>query len=189
MPQPTRTSTLLQRNDITPSERDTSDLWNLIRRLCRKVSLPMPDREFKLFGAGEGRRHEARGSVMFFKATADSTGGRFSLMERMLPPGGRMPPAHRHLNNDEGYFVLDGRVTLIVAGAEHVVDREAFALVPGGMAHTFGNTSSDPARVLVLHSPALDGYFAELESLWSRPTPPSVEEEQALMGRHGMRLA
>jgi mannose-6-phosphate isomerase-like protein (cupin superfamily) len=149
----------------------------------------MSDREFQLFGSGEGRRHEARGSVMFFKATADSTGGRFSLMERVLLPGGRMPPPHRHSNNDEAYFVLDGRVTLIVAGAEHVVDREAFALVRGGTAHTFGNTSSDPARVLVLHAPALDGYFAELEALWSRPTPPSVEEERALMRRHGMRPA
>ena len=44
---------------------------------------------------GEGLRREARGSEMWFKATASGTDGRFSLMERTLPPGGRMPPAHR----------------------------------------------------------------------------------------------
>jgi hypothetical protein len=41
--------------------------------------------------------------------------------------------------------------------------------------------------VLVLHAPALDGYFRELEQLWAGPEPPSRDQEQALMRRHGMR--
>lgn len=141
---------------------------------------------FAVFGPGEGRRNAARGSVMFFKATAESTAGRFSLMERSLPAGGRMPPAHVHLMIDEAYYVLEGIVTLIVAGVERVVAAQSFAFVPGGVAHTFGNTSADPARLLVIHAPALDGHFAELESLWSGAAPPSVDEERALMRRHGM---
>ena len=60
------------------------------------------------WGPRQGLRREARGSEMWFKASAATTGGRFSLMERTLPPGGRMPPAHRHAGNDEAYFVLDG---------------------------------------------------------------------------------
>jgi mannose-6-phosphate isomerase-like protein (cupin superfamily) len=123
---------------------------------------------------------------MFFKATSESTGDRFSLMERSLPPGGRMPPAHAHLNNDEAYYVIEGLVTLIVGGVERHLGRETFAFVPGGVGHTFGNTSAEPARLVVIHAPALDGYFAELESLWGGPTPPSVDEERALMRRHGM---
>jgi uncharacterized cupin superfamily protein len=51
-------------------------------------------------------------------------------------------------------------------------------LVPRGTAHTFGNTSAEPARLLVIHTPAMDGYFAGLHELWN--------EEGALMSRFGM---
>ncbi len=99
-----------------------------------------------------------------------------------------MPPPHIHVG-DEGYFVLDGSVTFILNGQERTEGPETFVLVPEGTGHTFGNRSPEPARLLVMHSPAADAYFAELEQLWSGATPPSVEEERALMGRHGMQPA
>jgi uncharacterized cupin superfamily protein len=149
----------------------------------------MPEQPFYVFGPGEGEHHEARGSHMFFKATAETTGGRFSLMERSLPPGGRMPPPHVHVDCEEAYYVLDGQVTFVVDGSEMTKGPGTFVLVLGGTGHTFGNRSAGPARLLVLHSPALDAYFAELEALWQRATPPTVEEERALMNRHSMRPA
>ena len=39
--------------------------------------------------------------------------------------------------------------------------------MPRGAGHTFGNRSEEPARLLVLHAPAMDAYFAELDALWS----------------------
>lgn len=139
-----------------------------------------------ILGPGEGARHEARGSVMLFKALAATTSGRFSLMERTLPPGGRMPPPHRHAGNDEAYFVLDGQVTFILDGQAASGGVETFVLVPAGVQHTFGNNSQEPARLLVIHCPALDAYFAELETLWAGKIPPTPEQERALMMRHGM---
>jgi mannose-6-phosphate isomerase-like protein (cupin superfamily) len=141
------------------------------------------------FDSGQGTRHEARGSEMWFKATAATTSGRFSLMERTLPPGGRMPPAHRHTGNEEAYFVLDGTVEFRIADEVFDGTSGTFVLVPSGEAHTFGNTSAAPARLLVLHAPALDEYFADLEQLWSAPQPPDREAELALMRRHGMEPA
>jgi quercetin dioxygenase-like cupin family protein len=126
---------------------------------------------------------------MHFKAVAATTGGRFSLMERTLPPKGRTPPPHKHAGCDEAYFVLDGEVTFNIDGEVRTEGAETFVLVPEGTAHTFGNASDDPARLLIIHSPALDSYFAELEKLWSTPTSPTVEEERALMARHGMEPA
>ena len=146
----------------------------------------MENQTFHLLQAGEGRRHEARGSEMFFKATGESTGGAFSLMERSLPAGGRMPPAHIHPDCTEAYYVLDGEVMFVIAGTEQVGTADAFVLVPGGTAHTFGNRSANPARLLVLHAPALDGYFAELEKLWSGRKAPSAAAERELMSRFGM---
>ena len=136
--------------------------------------------------SGEGLRREARGSVMWFKATAADTDGRFSLMERTLPPGGRMPPPHRHVGNDEAYVVLDGSVEFRVGDDVFVGSEGTFVLVPAGEAHTFGNTASAPARLLVLHAPALDRYFEDLERLWSSTSPPDRDAELSLMRRHGM---
>lgn len=140
-------------------------------------------------GSGEGVRHEARGSEMWFKARGQDTGGRVSLMERWLPPGGRMPPAHRHVANDEAYFVLDGVVEFHVEEEVFAAPPGTFVLVAAGEAHTFGNTATEPARLLVLHAPALDGYFAELEQLWSTSVAPDRAEELALMRSHGMEPA
>jgi len=139
-----------------------------------------------LWESSEGLRREARGSEMWFKATASNTQGRFSLMERSLPAGGRMPPAHRHVGNDEAYFVLDGAVEFHVADEVFLGTSGTFVLVSAGEAHTFGNTSGEPARLLVLHAPALDGYFEDLEQLWASPQPPDRDAELALMRRHGM---
>lgn len=140
-----------------------------------------------LIGPGEGqKRYTARGSVMFFKALAEQDDGDLSLMERTLPPGGRRPPPHRHTNCSEAYFVLDGLVSVIVEGEELTVGPEGFVLVPRGTAHTFGNAGDDEARLLVIHAPAMDAYFAGLHELWNRPEPPTPDEERALMARFGM---
>ena len=140
-----------------------------------------------LIGPGEGqRRYTARGSVMFFKALAEQDDGDLSLMERTLPPGGRRPPPHRHTNCSEAYFVLDGLVSVILEGEELAVGPEGFVLVPRGTAHTFGNAGDDEARLLVIHAPAMDAYFAGLHELWNRPEPPTPDEERALMARFGM---
>jgi mannose-6-phosphate isomerase-like protein (cupin superfamily) len=140
-----------------------------------------------LIGPGEGqKRYTARGSVMFFKALAEQDDGDLSLMERTLPPGGRRPPPHRHTNCSEAYFVLDGLVSVVVEGEELAVGPEGFVLVPRGTAHTFGNAGDNEARLLVIHAPAMDAYFAGLHELWNRPEPPTPDEERALMARFGM---
>lgn len=126
---------------------------------------------------------------MYFKAIASLDDGDFSLMERTLPPGGRRPPAHCHTNCSEAYFVLDGLVSIEVAGEELSVGPEGFALVPRGTPHTFGNSSDDVARLLVLHAPAMDEYFAALHDLWNREEAPTPDEERLLMSRFGMEPA
>jgi mannose-6-phosphate isomerase-like protein (cupin superfamily) len=139
--------------------------------------------------AGQGTILGARGSVMAFKAVAAQTGGDFSLMERTVPPHGRRPPPHRHVAASEAFWVLDGTITFVLDGQEFQGKRDDFLLVPRGAAHTFGNGGDETARLLVLHAPAMDAYFAELDALWSRPAPPTPEQERVLMARHGMEPA
>ncbi len=143
-----------------------------------------------VIGPGEGeKRYSARGSLMLFKAVAEQDGGDFSLMERTLPPAGRRPPPHRHTNCSEAYFVLDGRVSVIAEGEELTAGPEGFVLIPRGTAHTFGNGGDTEARLLVIHAPAMDAYFAGLHDLWNRDEPPGPDDERALMERFGMETA
>ncbi|HEX3752405.1 MAG TPA: cupin domain-containing protein [Streptosporangiaceae bacterium] len=142
-----------------------------------------------LLGPGEGHQLTARGSVMAFKAVAAQTGGDFSLMERTLPPGGRRPPAHRHVNCSEAFFVLDGQISFELDGQSLSGGPGDFLLVARGAAHTFGNAGAEPARLLVLHAPAMDAYFEELHRLWASGQPPATEQERALMARFGMEPA
>jgi quercetin dioxygenase-like cupin family protein len=138
---------------------------------------------------GQGDALKARGSVMLFKAVAATTGGAFSLHERHLPPRGRRPPPHRHTDAQEAFYVLEGEVEFTLGPETVRRGPGSFVLVPGGLAHTFGNPGSTPARVLVLHAPAMDQYFRELQELWAGPTPPDRDTELALMRRHGMTPA
>ena len=121
-----------------------------------------------------GEQLAARGSVLLFKATAASTGGAFSLHERRVLAGGRRPPAHVHPDRVEAFWILDGE-------AEFELDGRVTTA-----GHTFGATAGADARLLVLHAPALDDYFRELQALWSGEEPPARHDELALMRRHGM---
>ena len=144
----------------------------------------------EVVGRGEGRRrYTARGSVMWFKALAEQDDGDLSLMERTLPVGGRRPPPHRHTNCSEAYFVLDGQVAVTVEDQDVTMASEQFLLIPRGTSHTFGNGGDVEARLLVVHAPAMDTYFAGLHELWQRDEPPSPEQERELMARFGMQPA
>ncbi len=147
----------------------------------------MPDAQIVPPDGGE--QLSARGSVLLFKAVAATTRGAFSLHERRVPAGGRRPPAHRHPDRVEAFWVLDGTAEFDLDGTPSTVGAGSFVLVPGGVAHTFGAAADDDAHLLVLHAPALDGYFRDLDRLWSGPEPPSRDAELDVLRRHGMEPA
>jgi quercetin dioxygenase-like cupin family protein len=137
------------------------------------------------FEPGEGMTVNARGSVMSFKAVSDTTGGAFSLMDRELPVSGRRPQPHTH-QGPEGFYVLEGSIEFIVGTQRRIGGPGFWALVPSGVAHTFGNAGETPARLLIIHAPAAEAYFVALQALWSGPIPPAPEEERALMRQYGL---
>ena len=141
-----------------------------------------------LLGPSQGTRYSVRGSIITFKALGDDTGGVFSLLEREMPPGVRMTPAHRH-NGPEAFYVLEGELEFHVGDDIVRGSAGAFVLVPPRVAHTFGNTSGQPARLLTIHAPAADEYFADMHDLWSSPETPTVEQEREVQRRHGLEPA
>jgi mannose-6-phosphate isomerase-like protein (cupin superfamily) len=143
--------------------------------------------DYSVLPPGGGEQLMVRGSTLLFKAVAASTGGSFSLHERHVPAGGRRPPPHVHPDRVEAFWVLDGEAEFELDGELTRAAAGSFVLVPGGVAHTFGAGPQAAAHVLVLHAPALDGYFRELAELWGNDAPPERDVELDLLRRHGMR--
>ena len=63
-----------------------------------------------------GPQHWFFGMLAEVKASAADTGGQYTLLEVTAPPG-LQTPLHVHYREDEGFYVLDGSVTIEVGEA------------------------------------------------------------------------
>src|SRR4051794_18411295 len=119
--------------------------------------------------------------------------GDHSVLE-LLAPAGDQPPLHVHHDSDEGFFVLEGEVTVWVGDERRVLGPGQFALGPKGVPHTYRVASTGPARFLVTAS---DGSFARFVQAYGMPAPrrelppreaPDAERVGRLAAEHGIEL-
>ena len=123
-----------------------------------------------------------------FMIGRDDTDGRFSLVEHPIEPRGLAAPMHRHTNEDEYSYVLEGRMGAQLG--DDVVVGEVGDLVfkPRGQWHSFWNPDDRPARVLELISPAgFERYFAEMSELLA-DGPPDPEKVGALQAKYQLEM-
>jgi quercetin dioxygenase-like cupin family protein len=99
-------------------------------------------------GPGEGERIELGASSLIFKSQVSDGEGHLAVMETTVAPGFPGPPPHRHPKTIDSFFILDGELTLLVAGETVKARANTYAFVPPGNVHTFSNQSEDAVRVL-----------------------------------------
>jgi len=110
----------------------------------------------------EGRTIAVVGDVYRFLATGDDTDGKYALWEALVPPGGG-PPPHVHSREEEGFYILEGEITLQVGEERIVAAAGMFANMPVGTPHSFKNESGKLARMLISVAPAgLEKMFFEV---------------------------
>lgn len=113
------------------------------------------------------------GSFMRFKATTESTGGAFTLIDEIAGPGRQSPP-HIHHSEDEAFWIIEGEVTFTCGDEVHVAGPGSFVFLPRDIQHNFRVTSEIPTRMLLWISPAgLEGFFREMGE------PGSIDEVPA----------
>jgi quercetin dioxygenase-like cupin family protein len=143
----------------------------------------------RIVGPKDGAAVDLGGLGIRFMIDGDDTGGQFALVEHPLEPRALAAPMHRHTNEDEYSYVLEGRMGAQLG--DDVVYGEPGDLVfkPRGQWHTFWNAADEPARLLELISPAgFERYFVELGELLSGGGPPDPEERGALAARYGLEV-
>ena len=133
----------------------------------------------------QGRTIAVVGDVYRFLATGEDTDGRYALWEAIVPPGGG-PPPHVHSREEEGFYVLEGEITITVNGEPVVATAGTFANMPVGTPHSFKNESGRPARMLISVAPAgLEQMFFEfgvpLPEGSTTALPPTKEEVEKLL--------
>ena len=117
------------------------------------------------------------GGLAVIKATAQDTGGELTIVEVTEPPNGEAP-LHVHHREDEGFFVLEGRVTIRVGDDTIEAGPGDFAWGPRDIPHGY-TAGPDGCRLLFLCTPA---GFEKLVIEMSEPAramtlpPPSDEE-------------
>ena len=98
---------------------------------------------------------------MTVKATTETTGGAFGLLESWVAAGSS-PPLHVHHREDESFWVLEGRVRFRCGDEEFVGEPGAFVFLPRDVPHTFIVEGDAPARLLTRLTPGGgEGFFLD----------------------------
>jgi quercetin dioxygenase-like cupin family protein len=142
----------------------------------------------KIVGPKDGAFVDLGGLGIRFMIDGDETGGQFALVEHPLEPRALAAPMHRHANEDEYSYVLEGLMGAQLG--DDAVHGEPGDLIfkPRGQWHSFWNAGDEPARILELISPpGFERYFAEIGELFSGG-PPDPEQIVALAASYGLEL-
>jgi quercetin dioxygenase-like cupin family protein len=113
------------------------------------------------------------------------TEGAFSLLEATGPAGDHTP-LHVHHLDDEGFYVLDGQLTLWAGDEQHVLRAGESVLAPRGVPHTL-RVDTD-ARWLVTSAPAGFEAFVRDVGTPEPAAPPSPEELTRVAARHDIEI-
>jgi quercetin dioxygenase-like cupin family protein len=125
------------------------------------------------------------GVLATIKATAEQTGGRYTLVEIQAPDGYRSV-LHVHHQEDKGFWILEGELTFYVGEQTIKAHPGSFLFGPKDVPHAF-TVDSGPARLLFVFTPAgFEGLIREMgEPARSLTIPPQPGEppDEAEMGR------
>ena len=117
----------------------------------RKLTLANPDDL-------RSRHISVAGGTYTILVSGEETGGRYSLIDMLVPPGGG-PPPHRH-DFEEMFTILDGEIELTFRGEAHRA--------------SVGSTVNIPARMLCMCTPPgqEEFFMAVGDPVASRTAPP-----------------
>ena len=128
----------------------------------------------------------AFGQEMTVLLSGEQTGGQFTLLLDVAPPGLGSPP-HYHEREDEWFYVLAGRAAFWQEGTwqEFPVGSAVFA--PRNVVHGFKNVGDTPLRLLITLTPSgFEKWFARCAAEFAGSDSADMERIAAVAAEHGM---
>jgi Cupin domain len=114
-------------------------------------------------------------------ASSADTGG-FAFIEASAPAGSQ-PPLHVHREEGEGFYVLEGELTLWVGDETRTLRPGEFLFAPAGVPHTI-RTGEAGARYLVVGGGQFESFVRTVAALGE----PDLDELARVAARHGIDL-
>lgn len=146
-----------------------------------------------VLGPAQGQAWWFLGSLVTVKASGAQTRGRLTVVEFLNPPG-FAPPLHRHLEEDEMFYLLSGTARFLCGGEDLTAGPGDFVLLPVGLPHTFVVGPDEPLRTLQITTPSgFDEFVAEVSEPAGQPgLPGPAPIDPAALGhaaaRHGVEI-
>ena len=138
----------------------------------------------KIIRASEGARLNVLGDNQLVKLTGKDTGGQLTTIIQHLAPGLEVP-AHKHTNEDEHFYLIEGEVTFEVGNEKHSLKGGDMIFLPKHIPHSLKVTGDIPAKVYLNIVPSgLEEMFAELDKLPANEIDPAMVAE--ICGRYGV---
>ena len=131
-----------------------------------------------------GERLEVRGTTIVIRASADTTGGAFTLFEEETPVLDTSRQVHRE--TDELYYVIEGEHVFVCGDRESTVGPGGTLFLPHGVPHSHRRVVPRTGRLLCLTSPAgFEGFFRVLAEAGRTGASPGEAYERASQ-EHGV---
>ena len=107
----------------------------------------------RVVGHDDGKVVDLGSLGVRFMIRSEDSGGGFSLVEHPIPPRTLATPLHRHTNEDEYSFVLEGRMGAQLGDAVVYAEVGDLVFKPRHQWHAFWNACDGPCRILEIISP------------------------------------
>lgn len=126
--------------------------------------------------------------------SARQTGGQFTLIEGLMPPGGD-GGLHLHEREDESMTLLEGELEVTIGEDVRMLKAGDTYFAPRGVPQRLRNLGEVPMRGLLVTTPggfdafiARAGLPADAPPPTAPPTPEQVMQLLRLAGEHGIRI-
>src|SRR5687767_860099 len=142
----------------------------------------------RILGPNDGKAGDFGSFGARFMIGSEESGGGFSLVEHPIPPRTLVAPLHRHTNEDEYSYVLEGRMGAQLGDEVVYAEKGDLVFKPRDQWHTFWNAGDEPCRILEIIAPGgFEHFFDELGQLVAAGGP-EPEQFGELGERYGIEF-
>ena len=140
----------------------------------------------RILGPNDGNFADFGSFGVRFMIWGEESGGGFSLVEHPIPPRTLAAPLHRHANEDEYSYVLEGRLGAQLGDEVVYAQKGDLVFKPRNQWHTFWNAGDEPCRILEIISPG--GFEHLFREMAEDPEAMAGESASALDARYGIEV-
>ena len=138
----------------------------------------------RILGPNDGKALDLGSVGVRFMVWSEESGGGFSLVEHPIPPRTLAAPLHRHTNEDEYSYVLEGRMGALLGDEVVYAEKGDLVFKPRDQWHTFWNAGDGPCRILEIISPG--GFEHVFKEMAEDQEAMAGETASALDARYGI---